>query len=224
MEKKNLKIPFCCVNSEVLWKGEEALINALSIDKKIAQLNLDAIFTARLSDVPLIKAATNRIQVGITYHDSMKDKLKEIKKTGVDVLIFDDIDQVFKFTALERVINTANKLEFLILARVDNPLEIPKSLLKKIQIIKWKDNQSHEENSSLRKNEKSDILKIKNENPNLSIIYGAKKISTDLILNSLLKGMDGIGEYSQCKNTYENLDEMFYAIHDYKNVQEFINT
>ena len=224
MRNKKLQIPFCCVNSEVLWRGEDALNNVIPIDKKIAQLNLDAIFTARPSDVPLIKAATNRIHIGVVYDHSLICDLEQIKKAGTDVLIFDDIDELSEFNMVEKAIDHANKLGLLILARVNNPLKINKLLLEKIQIIKWKVDQIENANSDCEEIIQKNIIDLKNSNPNLSIIYAAKKISTSLILNSLINGMDGIGEYSQCKKNYGNLDKLFHAVYDFKTVQEFINT
>ncbi|GAA2899305.1 hypothetical protein ACWOCJ_05185 [Enterococcus pseudoavium] len=224
MKKKSLQIPFYCVNSEVLWRGTDAVNNVIPIDQKIAQLNLDAIFTARPTDVPLIKAATNRIHVGVVYEDSMRNRLEKIKTDGADVLILDDIDQANTVTALDKIIEEANALGFIILARVTNPLKLEKKLLNQIQIIKWKTDQVGAKDNLTEKEIKAAVRTLKNENPNLSIIYGAKKISTSVVLNSLLKGMDGVGEYSGCKNTYKDFGKMLYALNDYKKVQTFINS
>lgn len=219
MEKRSLQIPFYCVNTQVLWKDEEAIKNALLVDKKIAELGLDAIFTSSAEDVVSVKKVTSKIRIGIVYDPVFLEKLEMIRREGAEVLIFDEIEACDNSdTILQRI----KELGFLILVRTRNPLDIPKSVLEMVDIIKWTfleeipfDN--HED-------EKKQLEQFKAKNQDIAIIYGANTISSNIVLNSLIMGVDGVGEEDCGRNTYEKRKEMLQVVNDYKNVQVFLNS
>ncbi|MGM0168465.1 hypothetical protein IGI39_004220 [Enterococcus sp. AZ135] len=219
MEKRSLQIPFYCVNTKVLWKDEEAIKNALLVDKKIAELGLDAIFTSSAEDVVSVKKVTSKIRIGIVYDPVFLEKLEMIRREGAEVLIFDEIEACDNSdTILQRI----KELGFLILVRTRNPLDIPKSVLEMVDIIKWTfleeipfDN--HED-------EKKQLEQFKAKNQDIAIIYGANTISSNIVLNSLIMGVDGVGEEDCGRNTYEKRKEMLQVVNDYKNVQVFLNS
>ncbi|MGM0216682.1 hypothetical protein [Enterococcus sp. AZ109] len=220
MQKTQLRHPFYCVNSQVLWKGEAALENALHMDHKIIELGLDAIFTASMEDVARIKEATYRIQVGIVYEGQSTTQLADLRGCGADVLIFDECKKL-----TEDKLQVAQQLNYLLLVRTDAPFDLPEVFFPYLDIIKW--NFDNAEAASLFNKQctkqKKRIKQLKQAYPHLAIIYGANTISSNIVLNSLTMGLDGIGEVSCNESTQKKRQEMLKAVNDYKKVQVFLS-
>ena len=70
MKERRLQTPFYCVNSQVLWKDEEAVKNAVLVDQKVSQLGMDAIFTVCSEDVSKVKNVIHRIKLAIDFTDA----------------------------------------------------------------------------------------------------------------------------------------------------------
>ncbi|MFC0276812.1 hypothetical protein ACFFH2_08880 [Enterococcus devriesei] len=222
MEKKKVRAPFYCVNSQVLWKDEEAVKNAVLVDDKINQLELDAIFTAASEDVAKIGKVVKRLRIAIDFNDAKPNNLERLKEAGAEVIIFDDLEEIFN---IENILDIVKELGYLVLVRTEKPFEIPKAVLKDIDLIKWKikDGNGKFTISNLTTEHKKAVKEFKQENPHIALIYGAKEnISSNLVLNSLIMGLDGFGEINCYRTTTEKREEMLHAVNDYKNVMAFI--
>lgn len=223
MQKKTLTLPFYCVNSQVLWKKEAAIENAVQIDRKIIELGLDAIFTASSQDVAQIREATKRLQIGIVFEGQSFEELDVLRKAGAAVLIFDEVQQT---NNEETKLQSAKKLGYLILVRTETPFELSGEVLPHVDILKWQfaNDQAAEaifENQLLQQKER--VAQLKQAYPQLAIIYGANTISSNMVLNSLLMGLDGVGEVSCNESTQAKRQKMLDAVNDYKKVQSFLN-
>jgi hypothetical protein len=223
MKERKLQLPFYCVNSQVLWKDEEAVKNAILVDKKVSQLGMDAIFTVCSDDVQKVKQVIHRVRIAIDFSDVKPDNLKMLREEGAEIIIFDDLETIFN---IKNILEIVKELKYSVLVRTEKPFEIPENVLKDIDIIKW--NFSEElsgstPNAHLSLEEKRFLDNFKQANPHIAIIYGAmKNISSNLVLNSLLSGLDGFGEMNGYRTTTEKRADMLSAMNDYKNVLEFI--
>lgn len=217
-----MRAPFYCVNSQVLWKDEEAVKNAVLVDDKINQLELDAIFTAASEDVAKIGKVVKRLRIAIDFNDAKPNNLEHLKEAGAEVIIFDDLEEIFN---IENILDIVKELGYLVLVRTEKPFEIPKAVLKDIDLIKWKikDGNGKFTILNLTTEHKKAVKEFKQENPHIALIYGAKEnISSNLVLNSLIMGLDGFGEINCYRTTTEKREEMLHAVNDYKNVMAFI--
>lgn len=223
MKEKRLQIPFYCVNSQVLWKDEEAVKNAVLVDKKVSQLGIDAIFTVSSKDVSEVRKVVNRVKIAIDFEDAKPDNLARLKEEGAEVIIFDDLERIFN---IKNILEIVKELGYSVLVRTEKPFEIPEEALNYIDIIKWNftdELADSSEKTSLSGEQRSFLDTFKQENPDIAIIYGARKnISSNLVLNTLLSGLDGFGEMNCYRTTTEKRAEMLNAMNDYKNVLEFI--
>ncbi len=223
MQKKQLTLPFYCVNSQVLWKGEAAVENAVQMDQRIIELGLDAIFTASVNDVARLSEVTNRLQVGIVFEDQSLEELKELRELGAAVLIFDEAEQINQVNA---ILQAAKEIGYLILVRTEKPFDLTAEVLPFLDIIKWKFDSKQAAKNVFEEQcneQKKRVAQLKQSYPHLAIIYGANTISSNLVLNSLMMGLDGVGEVSCNESTQEKRREMLNAVNDYKKVQNFLN-
>ncbi|GCF95274.1 hypothetical protein NRIC_31650 [Enterococcus florum] len=224
MQKKQVSIPFYCVNSQVLWKEEAAVEHAVLIDQKIAELGIDAIFTACARDIAKINQATNRLLLGVVFEEHSIKELERLKKEGADLLI---LDQTGSSDQLKKVLKAAQALQYLTLLRTENPYDLSAALLDHLDILKWKFANKRAAETIFNDpsaEQKQLIRQLKKDYPQLSIIYGADAISANTVLNGLLAGMDGVGEVDCTESTHKTRREMLKLVHDYKNVQTFLNS
>ncbi|MGG5318379.1 hypothetical protein [Enterococcus sp. AZ072] len=223
MQKKHLTLPFYCVNSQVLWKGEAAVENAVQMDQKSIELGLDTIFTASVDDVAQLNAATKRLWIGIVFEGQSSEKLEEFREAGAAVLIFDEVKQLDQVTA---ILQAAKKIGYLILVRTEAPFELPEEVLAYLDILKWKFDSKQSADAVFKEQcneQKRLVAGLKEEYPQLAIIYGANTISSNRVLNSLMMGLDGVGEVSCNESTQQKRQEMLNVVNDYKKVQTFLN-
>lgn len=223
MQKKTLALPFYCVNSQVLWKKEAAIENAVQIDRKIIELGLDAIFTASSQDVVPIRKATKRLQIGIVFEGQSVEELDSLKKAGATVLIFDEALQTNRE---EAKLQRAKQLGYLILVRTEVPFDLSREVLSHVDILKWQfaNNQTAEAVFEKQSSQQKEwVAQLKQEYPKLAIICGANTLSSNMVLNSLMMGLDGVGEVSCNESTQEKRQKMLNAVNDYKKVQSFLN-
>ncbi|MGG5372380.1 hypothetical protein [Enterococcus sp. AZ196] len=223
MKKRKIQVPFYCVNSQVLWKDEEAVKNAVLVDKKVSQLGMDAIFTVSSEDVSKVKKAVNRVKLAIDFENAKPDNLERLKAEGAEIIIFDDLESIFN---IKNILEIVKELDYSVLVRTAKPFEIPENVLKYLDIIKWKFGEDTAEllsDTQLTAKQNTFLKKFKSEYPDIAIIYGTKQnISSNLVLNTLLIGMDGFGEINGYRTTTEKRAEMLNAMNDYKNVLDFI--
>lgn len=223
MKERRLQTPFYCVNSQVLWKDEEAVKNAVLVDQKVSQLGMDAIFTVCSEDVSKVKNVIHRIKLAIDFTDAKPENLKKLREEGAEVIIFDDLKTIFN---IKNILEIVKELNYSVLVRTEKPFDIPDNVLKDIDIIKWNfsDDLTDSTASARLNTEQREFLEtFKQANPHIAVIYGARKnISSNLVLNTLLSGMDGFGELGGYRTTTEKRSEMLHAMNDYKNVLDFI--
>ncbi|MBO0451546.1 hypothetical protein [Candidatus Enterococcus murrayae] len=223
MKKRKIQVPFYCVNSQVLWKDEEAVKNAVLVDKKVSQLGMDAIFTVSSEDVSKVKKAVNRVKLAIDFENAKPDNLERLKAEGAEIIIFDDLESIFN---IKNILEIVKELDYSVLVRTAKPFEIPENVLNYLDIIKWKFGEDTAEllsDTQLTAKQNTFLKKFKSEYPDIAIIYGTKQnISSNLVLNTLLIGMDGFGEINGYRTTTEKRAEMLNAMNDYKNVLDFI--
>lgn len=227
MKVRRLQTPFYCVNSQVLWKDEEAVKNAVLVDKKVSQLGMDAIFTVCSEDVCKVNNVTHRVKIAIDFTDAKPENLKRLREEGAEVIIFDNLETIFN---IENILEIVKELNYAVLVRTEKPFDIPENVLKDIDIIKWNFNADQPDttasanpNASLSSEQKEFLEAFKQSNPHIAIIYGAmKNISSNLVLNTLLSGLDGFGEVNGYRTTAEKRADMLSVMNDYKNVLEFI--
>ena len=195
MKERRLQTPFYCVNSQVLWKDEEAVKNAVLVDQKVSQLGMDAIFTVCSEDVSKVKNVIHRIKLAIDFTDAKPENLKKLREEGAEVIIFDDLETIFN---IKNILEIVKELNYSVLVRTEKPFDIPENVLKDIDIIKWNfsDDLADSTASARLNTEQKEFLEtFKQVNPHIAVIYGARKnISSNLFLNTLLSGMDGFGE------------------------------
>lgn len=223
MQKKTLALPFYCVNSQVLWKKEAAIENAVQIDRKIIELGLDAIFTASSQDVVPIRKATKRLQIGIVFEGQSVEELDSLKKSGATVLIFDEALQTNRE---EAKLQRAKQLGYFILVRTEVPFDLSREVLSHVDILKWQfaNNQTAEAVFEKQSSQQKEwVAQLKQAYPQLAIICGANTLSSNMVLNSLMMGLDGVGEVSCNESTQEKRQKMLNAVNDYKKVQSFLN-
>lgn len=223
MQKKTLALPFYCVNSQVLWKKEAAIENAVQIDRKIIELGLDAIFTASSQDVVPIRKATKRLQIGIVFEGQSVEELDSLQKAGATVLIFDEALQTNRE---EAKLQRAKQLGYLILVRTEVPFDLSREVLSHVDILKWQfaSNQTAEAVFEKQSSQQKEwVAQLKQAYPQLAIICGANTLSSNMVLNSLMMGLDGVGEVSCNESTQEKRQKMLNAVNDYKKVQSFLN-
>lgn len=223
MKEKRLQTPFYCVNSQVLWKDEEAMKNAVLVDKKVSQLGMDAIFTVCSEDVSKVKNVIHRIKLAIDFTDAKPENLKRLRAEGAEVIIFDDLETIFN---IKNILEIVKELNYFVLVRTEKPFDIPENVLKDIDIIKWNFNDdlmNSTVSARLSIEQKKFLETFKQVNPHIAIIYGARKnISSNLVLNILLSGLDGFGEMNGYRTTTEKRSDMLSVMNDYKNVLEFL--
>lgn len=223
MKERRLQTPFYCVNSQVLWKDEEAVKNAVLVDQKVSQLGMDAIFTVCSEDVSKVKNVIHRIKLAIDFTDAKPENLKKLREEGAEVIIFDDLETIFN---IKNILEIVKELNYSVLVRTEKPFDIPENVLKDIDIIKWNfsDDLADSTASARLNTEQKEFLEtFKQVNPHIAVIYGARKnISSNLVLNTLLSGMDGFGELGGYRTTTEKRSEMLHEMNDYKNVLDFI--
>lgn len=223
MKVRRLQTPFYCVNSQVLWKDEEAVKNAVLVDKKVSQLGMDAIFTVCSEDVCKVNNVTHRVKIAIDFTDAKPENLKRLREEGAEVIIFDNLETIFN---IENILEIVKELNYSVLVRTEKPFDIPENVLKDIDIIKWNFNADQPDSTasaSLSIEQKEFLEAFKQSNPHIAIIYGAmKNISSNLVLNTLLSGLDGFGEVNGYRTTAEKRADMLSVMNDYKNVLEFI--
>lgn len=135
MKKRKIQVPFYCVNSQVLWKDEEAVKNAVLVDKKVSQLGMDAIFTVSSEDVSKVKKAVNRVKLAIDFENAKPDNLERLKAEGAEIIIFDDLESIFN---IKNILEIVKELDYSVLVRTAKPFEIPENVLNYLDIIKWK--------------------------------------------------------------------------------------
>ena len=191
MKERRLQTPFYCVNSQVLWKDEEAVKNAVLVDQKVSQLGMDAIFTVCSEDVSKVKNVIHRIKLAIDFTDAKPENLKKLREEGAEVIIFDDLETIFN---IKNILEIVKELNYSVLVRTEKPFDIPENVLKDIDIIKWNfsDDLADSTASARLNTEQKEFLEtFKQVNPHIAVIYGARKnISSNLVLNTLLSGMD----------------------------------
>lgn len=201
MKERRLQTPFYCVNSQVLWKDEEAVKNAVLVDQKVSQLGMDAIFTVCSEDVSKVKNVIHRIKLAIDFTDAKPENLKKLREEGAEVIIFDDLETIFN---IKNILEIVKELNYSVLVRTEKPFDIPENVLKDIDIIKWNfsDDLADSTASARLNTEQKEFLEtFKQVNPHIAVIYGARKnISSNLVLNTLLSGMDGFGELGGISN------------------------
>ena len=134
MKERRLQTPFYCVNSQVLWKDEEAVKNAVLVDQKVSQLGMDAIFTVCSEDVSKVKNVIHRIKLAIDFTDAKPENLKKLREEGAEVIIFDDLETIFN---IKNILEIVKELNYSVLVRTEKPFDIPENVLKDIDIIKW---------------------------------------------------------------------------------------
>jgi len=204
MKERRLQTPFYCVNSQVLWKDEEAVKNAVLVDQKVSQLGMDAIFTVCSEDVSKVKNVIHRIKLAIDFTDAKPENLKKLREEGAEVIIFDDLETIFN---IKNILEIVKELNYSVLVRTEKPFDIPENVLKDIDIIKWNfsDDLADSTASARLNTEQKEFLEtFKQVNPHIAVIYGARKnISSNLVLNTLLSGMDGFGEFGGYRTTTE---------------------
>ena len=181
MQKKTLTIPFYCVNSQVLWKKEAAIENAVQIDRKIIELGLDAIFTASSQDVEQLNETTKRIQIGIVFEGQSLEELAGLRKAGAAVLIFDETQPT---NEEEIKLQRARELGYLILVRTAAPFDLSEEILPYVDILKWQFD-SHKTAKAIFETQcskqKKRVAQLKQAYPQLAIIYGANTISSNMV-------------------------------------------
>ena len=104
MKERRLQTPFYCVNSQVLWKDEEAVKNAVLVDQKVSQLGMDAIFTVCSEDVSKVKNVIHRIKLAIDFTDAKPENLKKLREEGAEVIIFDDLETIFNIKNILEIV------------------------------------------------------------------------------------------------------------------------
>ena len=165
----------------------------------------------------------HRIKLAIDFTDAKPENLKKLREEGAEVIIFDDLETIFN---IKNILEIVKELNYSVLVRTEKPFDIPENVLKDIDIIKWNfsDDLADSTASARLNTEQKEFLEtFKQVNPHIAVIYGARKnISSNLVLNTLLSGMDGFGELGGYRTTTEKRSEMLHAMNDYKNVLDFI--
>lgn len=112
-----IKKPFFMVNLKSYLFGQDALKMAKILDKLAYKYNIDALFTAQLIDLPLIKKETNNLIITAQTMNStqpgrgMGHVLPEgLKNAGVDAVVLNHAENPLTLSSLDATIKRAKEV------------------------------------------------------------------------------------------------------------------
>lgn len=126
MNKRKVRTPFFCVNPKAYLYGEEAVALAEYADALAAQYDFDVFFTGQLTDLPAIRAKTQRLIVTAQHMDGLRPGSgmghvlpEALAAAGVEAAFLNHAEHPMTLAQLARAMARADELGILTIVCAD---------------------------------------------------------------------------------------------------------